>query len=249
MQEELHRAAQFLRSASAPLFLSGAGISAESGVPTFRGSDGLWQNYRPEELATPEAFARDPHLVWEWYNWRKRLIAECSPNPAHFATTRLAQLLPGILCITQNVDGLHKAAGLNGILEMHGNIYRTRCIHCSTIADNRNEVTPTTTCTQCGKAPLRPDVVWFGEALPPQIMQKIHETLRNADAILVVGTSGTVYPAAGFAVEVRRRGGKVIEINTEKAYRHYPDDIYLPGKAGEILPALVEILATMMSNE
>lgn len=245
MQKELHCAAECLCSAKAPLFLSGAGISAESGIPTFRGSDGLWKNYRPEELATPEAFARDPHLVWQWYNWRKRLIAECNPNPAHFAAARLPQLLPNILCITQNVDGFHRAAGLNDILEMHGNIYRTRCVHCGAVAHNKDEVTPATLCAQCGRTPLRPDVVWFGEALPAPIMQKIHEYLQKADAILVVGTSGTVYPAAGFAIEVRRRGGQVITINTEMAYQHYPKDIYLRGKAGEILPALVETLAKM----
>lgn len=239
MKDSITASANVLRQARHPIFLSGAGISAESGIPTFRGSDGLWKNYRPEELATPEAFARDPHLVWQWYNWRKSLIAECKPNPAHYAAVELKRLLPELLCVTQNVDGFHTLAGLTDILEMHGNIYRTRCLSCKTVAENRTEITPTTPCPACGKVPLRPDVVWFGEALPRSVMDTLHERLQVADAILVVGTSGTVYPAAGFAIEVRRRRGRVIEINIDAAHRPYADDIYLHGKAGEILPAIV----------
>lgn len=239
MKETIAAAARLLHHARRPIFLSGAGISAESGIPTFRGQDGLWNNYRAEELATPEAFARDPHLVWQWYNWRKNLIAECKPNPAHYAAAELQQLLPELLCVTQNVDGFHALAGLTVILEMHGNIYHTRCLSCKTVAENRTEITPTTPCPACGKIPLRPDVVWFGEALPRQVMDTLHERLQVADAILVVGTSGTVYPAAGFAVEVRRRRGAVIEINIDTAHRPYADDIYLHGKAGDLLPAIV----------
>ncbi|HNJ67294.1 MAG TPA: Sir2 family NAD-dependent protein deacetylase, partial [Turneriella sp.] len=170
MKETIAAAARLLHHARRPIFLSGAGISAESGIPTFRGQDGLWNNYRAEELATPEAFARDPHLVWQWYNWRKNLIAECKPNPAHYAAAELQQLLPQLLCVTQNVDGFHALAGLNQVLEMHGNIYRTRCLSCRTVAENRSEIDPTTPCPACGKVPLRPDVVWFGEALPRAVM-------------------------------------------------------------------------------
>lgn len=242
MKDSIAKAARLLHESRHPIFLSGAGISAESGIPTFRGADGLWKNYRPEELATPEAFARDPHLVWQWYNWRKNLIAKCKPNPAHYAAAKLQQLLPQLLCVTQNVDGFHALAGLSEILEMHGNIYRTRCLSCKTVAENRSEITPTTPCPACGKVPLRPDVVWFGEALPRQVMDTLHESLQVADAILVVGTSGTVYPAAGFAVEVRRRRGRVIEINTDEAHRPYAEDIYLHGTAGDILPAIVQEL-------
>ncbi|MFZ5631153.1 MAG: NAD-dependent deacylase [Spirochaetota bacterium] len=242
MQETIAAAARLLQRARHPIFLSGAGISAESGIPVFRGNDGLWKNYRPEELATPEAFARDPHLVWQWYNWRRRLIAECKPNAAHYATVRLKQLLPGLLCVTQNVDGFHALAGLTEILEMHGNIYRTRCLSCKKVEENRNEIDPTTPCPACGKVPLRPDVVWFGEALPRAVMDRLHERLQFADVILVVGTSGTVYPAAGFAIEVRRRLGNVIEINTDEGHRPYAEDIYLRGKAGDLLPAIVQEL-------
>jgi NAD-dependent deacetylase len=242
MKDLIATAARILHHARHPIFLSGAGISAESGIPTFRGSEGLWKNYRAEELATPEAFARDPHLVWQWYNWRKERIAQCKPNPAHYAAAELKKLLPQLLCVTQNVDGFHALAGLSEVLEMHGNIYRTRCLSCKTVEENRTEITPTTPCPACGKVPLRPDVVWFGETLPRQVMDVIYARLQIADAILVVGTSGTVYPAAGFAVEVRRRRGTVIEINTDAAHRPYADDIYLHGKAGEILPAIVDEL-------
>lgn len=245
MKEMIAAAARQIHAARHPIFLSGAGISAESGIPTFRGQDGLWRSHRPEELATPEAFARDPHLVWQWYNWRKGLIAECKPNPAHYAAAKLQQLLPQLTCVTQNVDGFHALAGLAEILEMHGNIYRTRCLSCKHVKEHRTEVTPTTPCPACGKIPLRPDVVWFGEALPRAVMDTLHERLQVADTILVVGTSGTVYPAAGFAIEVRRRRGRVIEINTDEAHRPYAEDIYLRGKAGDILPALVQEIAKL----
>lgn len=267
--EKIAEAAKILRAAHHPIFLSGAGISAESGIPTFRSGDSsrnsgtaLWEKYRaeatrgrepdvatpeaatmaslrPEELATPEAFARDPGLVWQWYNWRKRLISEKQPNPAHHAAAELARLLPDMLCLTQNVDGFHALAGLENILEMHGNIYRTRCTSCGSVHQMRSEVNPTTLCPACGRSPLRPDIVWFGEALPRAIMQTIHERLAIADAILVVGTSGSVYPAAGFAVEVRRRRGHVLEINVDEKHRPFTGDIYLHGPAGVLLPQLV----------
>jgi len=238
----MEKAADALRRAKYPLFLSGAGISAESGVPTFRGNEGLWSNYRAEDLATPEAFARDPHLVWDWYNWRKRLIATTQPNAAHFAMHRIAQKLPNLLCATQNVDGLHALAGLDSILEMHGNIYRTRCTACGAFSTIRDDVTPTTPCGTCQSASLRPDIVWFGEQLPRVVLDTIYKRLEVCDAILVVGTSGSVYPAAGFAIEVRRRGGAVIEINVDDGHMPYARDIYLRGKAGELLPKLGDLI-------
>lgn len=258
--EKIAEAAKILRAARHPIFLSGAGISAESGIPTFRGARGArvsgdtpalstaeghagaMASLRPEEVATPETFARDPGLVWQWYNWRKQLISEKQPNPAHHAAAELARLLPDMLCLTQNVDGFHALAGLEKILEMHGNIYRTRCTNCSSVHEMRSEVNPTTLCPACGRSPLRPDIVWFGEALPRAVMQTIHERLAIADAILVVGTSGSVYPAAGFAVEVRRRRGHVLEINVDENHRPFAGDIYLHGPAGVLLPQLVAAL-------
>ncbi len=286
LQQQIERAAKILKSSLAPLFLSGAGISAESGIPTFRrpldvkaadegtrgaevrsdkdvaavdestrgaavrsdrdvaaadeSADALWQKYNPEDLATPAAFARDPALVWSWYNWRKRLIAEKKPNPAHYAAADLKLKLPQLLAATQNVDGFHKLAGLESILEMHGNIYRTRCLACGAVHENRADVFADTPCSACDQPRLRPDIVWFGEALPQGILHAIYERLSHYDAVLVVGTSGTVYPAAGFAVEVRRREGHVIEINLDHAPQHYTNDVYLRGRAGDILPRIVE---------
>ncbi len=242
LQQQIARAAAVLKSARAPLFLSGAGISAESGIPTFRGADGLWKNYRAEDLATPAAFQRDPALVWDWYNWRKRLIAEKKPNPAHHAAAQLAATLPNLMTVTQNVDGFHALAGLEGILEMHGNIYRTRCLSCGDIAENRDDIFANTPCAACAKPGLRPDIVWFGEAIPSSVLQRIYERLNVCDAILVVGTSGSVYPAAGFAVEVRRREGHVIEINIDEGHTPYANDIYLCGRAGDILPRIADLV-------
>jgi NAD-dependent deacetylase len=238
----IKRAAAVLKAAKHPLFLSGAGISAESGIPTFRGTEGLWKNFRAEELATPEAFRRDPALVWEWYNWRKRLISEKKPNPAHHAIVTISKKLPGLLSVTQNVDGFHALAGLGEILEMHGNIFRARCTSCKSVHAMHDEVHPQTPCPACTAAALRPDIVWFGEQLPSAILDKIYERLRVADVILVVGTSGQVYPAAGFAVEVRRREGHVIEINIEEGHKAYTNDIYIRGKAGDILPQIAALL-------
>jgi NAD-dependent deacetylase len=238
----IHRAAEILKAARHPLFLSGAGISAESGIPIFRGSEGLWRNFRAEELATPEAFRRDPALVWEWYNWRKALIAEKQPNAAHHALRVIAEKLPDLLCVTQNVDGFHALAGLDEILEMHGNIFRVRCIACKKVHPMRAEVFSETPCPACAEPKLRPDIVWFGEQLPTAVLDKIYERLKICDAILVVGTSGQVYPAAGFAIEVRRREGHVIEINVDEEHKAYANDIYIKGKAGDVLPKIAELV-------
>lgn len=238
----IEKAASILKAAQYPLFLSGAGISAESGIPTFRGAEGLWKNFRAEDLATPEAFARDPHLVWEWYNWRKKLISEKKPNPGHFAIYAIAQKLPGLLAATQNVDGFHALAGLTDVLEMHGNIFRARCIACKSVFEMRGDVTPETPCPACGAPKLRPDIVWFGEQLPTGVLDRLYDRLRVCDVILVVGTSGSVFPAAGFAVEVRRREGQVIEINVDDSHKPYASDIYIKGKAGEILPKIAELI-------
>ncbi len=251
--EQLHLAAQILTRAKHPLFLSGAGISAESGIPTFRaaheaadsgmvGATPLWTRYKPEDLATPAAFMRDPALVWDWYNWRKKLISEKQPNAAHFAATELARQMPHLLFVTQNVDGFHALAGLPQVLEMHGNIFRARCLGCAALHELRGDVTPGTPCPACGELSLRPDIVWFGEALPKEILHKIYERLRICDAIVVVGTSGSVYPAAGFAVEVRRHEGHVIEINIDANHKPYANDVYLRGTAAELLPELAQLI-------
>ena len=241
------KAASLLKNARHPLFLSGAGISAESGIPTFRGAEsaragGLWKNFRAEDLATPEAFRRDPALVWDWYNWRKRLILEKKPNAAHHAIVAIAAKIPQLLCVTQNVDGFHRLAGLENILEMHGNIFRARCTACRSVHALVGDVDPQTPCPACGQTALRPDIVWFGEQIPGALLDAIYERLRLADLILVVGTSGQVYPAAGFAIEVRRREGHVIEINTDETHQAYANDVYIRGRAGEVLPQIADLI-------
>ncbi len=171
---------------------TGAGVSAESGIPTFRGAGGLWRNFRAEDLATPEAFARDPKLVWEWYEWRRGLIRDAQPNAAH----RAIALLPDALVVTQNVDGLHARAGSADVLELHGNIFRVRCLRESTVESAPDAFSEMPPRCQCG-ALLRPDVVWFGEMLPEGAIERAAREIRRADLLLVIGTSGVVQPAAG----------------------------------------------------
>jgi len=195
--------------------LTGAGVSAESGVPVFRGPQGLWRQFRPEELATPQAFARDPKLVWEWYDWRRQLVARCRPNPAHLTLARMEQVLPEMTLVTQNVDGLHQRAGSHHVLELHGNIWRTRCVQEGTATSLADvplpEIPPR---CRCG-ALLRPDVVWFGESLDPRILQTAMEAASRAEVMLVVGTSAAVYPAAQLPIVALENGAYVIEVNPE----------------------------------
>ena len=222
--------------------LSGAGISAESGVPTFRGPGGLWQNHRPEDLATPEAFARDPELVWRWYNWRRGLIAACRPNPAHHALAALEGRGVELTLITQNVDGLHRLAGSRNLLEIHGSIWRVRCTSCAHAGEDRDPDLPATpACPQCGGL-LRPDVVWFGESLDPDLLARAWGAAERAEVMLVVGTSAVVQPAASLAEVAGRAGATVIEVNLEPTPNTGRVDIALLGPAGEILPRLVEPL-------
>ena len=222
--------------------LSGAGISAESGVPTFRGKGGLWENHRPEDLATPQAFARDPDLIWRWYHWRRKIIAQCKPNPAHLALAALEAKRPGFTLVTQNVDGLHRLAGSRDPLEIHGNIWRQRCTECGLVCENQDsweESKPD--CAQCGDL-ARPDVVWFGEALDPVLVQSSWQAAYQADYLLVVGTSARVHPAAGLTGAAKETGAFVVEVNLEPTPNTAWVDLPLLGKAGEILPLLVEAL-------
>lgn len=217
--------------------LTGAGISAESGVPTFRGQDGLWKNFRAEELATPEAFRRDPVLVWEWYNWRRKLISEKKPNPGHTALVEIEKRTPAFRLISQNVDGLHGLAGSRNLIEIHGNIWKVRCTGCGKITDDRRVPIPITpSCLSCGKM-LRPHIVWFGESLDPNDISGAVEALGNCDIMLVIGTSGVVQPAASFASEARSHGAFIVEINPDSGTP--AADIHLRGKAGELLPKLI----------
>ncbi|MHA1930522.1 MAG: NAD-dependent protein deacylase [Candidatus Thorarchaeota archaeon] len=220
---------------------TGAGISKESNVPTFRGEDGLWRNYDAMELATPSAFARNPKLIWEWYAWRQGLIGDCNPNPAHEVLVELEK--NGILksLITQNVDGLHRRAGSQNVLEVHGNLWALKCSSCPHKDRLSSPAVSIPKCPDCGEN-LRPDVVWFGEQLDPQIMNGVYQELEKADAILVIGTSALVQPAASFPLAVRQRGGHIIEINVEETPLTPYADVHLPGKAGEVLPRLKDMV-------
>lgn len=238
----IDQALSWLASAGHVAALTGAGVSAESGIPTFRGLGGLWRGRDPISLATPEAFARDPATVWEFYNWRRDLVARAQPNPAHRALTRLAAIVPRFSLITQNVDRLHQRAGSLDVLELHGNLGDVRCTRCRRTFDRDGDSLPALPmCDDCGGL-LRPAVVWFGEPLPPTIWDWAEAAVRDADVLLVVGTSAVVYPAAGLATLAHRLGRRVIEINPDPTPITPDVDLSLQGRAGSILPALVAAL-------
>ncbi|MBW1784248.1 MAG: NAD-dependent deacylase [Deltaproteobacteria bacterium] len=240
MEKELNDLREALKNAERVAVLTGAGISAESGVPTFRGADGLWKNYQATDLATPEAFARDPELVWEFYNWRRGLISQKTCNPAHTALAELERRIPDFTLISQNVDGLHLLAGSQHLLEIHGNIWRVRCTRChETTLDRAPNMGHLPKCDTCGGL-LRPDVVWFGESLDPEILHQAAEAARRCQIMLVIGTSSVVQPAASLAVTAKSGGAVLAEINLERTPNSNLMDVVLLGKAGEILPRLVE---------
>ena len=230
---------EWIEAAGSVAVLTGAGISAESGVPTFRGDNGLWREHKPEDLATPEAFARDSNLVWEWYNWRRERVATARPNAGHQALVKLEIRKRNFTLITQNVNGLHDAAGSGKILKLHGDIWRLRCTQCGSNWPDRRAPLPTLPphCACGGLA--RPDVVWFGEPLPPGMMLEAEHAVQSADVLLVVGTSAVVYPAAGLIPLAKSQGCKVIEINPKTTPFSEMADRSLRGPAGEILPLLV----------
>ena len=219
--------------------MTGAGISAESGIPTFRGAGGIWKEYKPEDLATPEAFARDPRLVWEWYNWRRESIAKAAPNPAHKALVQLEIRKPRYTLITQNVDGLHELAGSRNVLRLHGSVWAVRCLACGREAiDKRIPIPEMPPKCECGGL-LRPAVVWFGEALPGEIWKAAEAAARSADLFLVIGTSAVVYPAASLAQTAKSAGARVVEINIAETPLTGDLDGFLQGPSGELLPQLI----------
>ena len=235
---ELDQARQWIRDARSIGVLTGAGISAESGIPTFRGVGGLWKSFRPEDLATPEAFARDPRLVWEWYDFRRSLIAQAQPNPGHQALTQLEKQKVSFTLITQNVDGLHARAGSRNVLELHGSIWVLRCNSCGREwTDQSVPLAIPPLCTCGGMA--RPGVVWFGEMLPEAMLEAALRATSACDVFLVVGTSAIVYPAAGLIPRAKASGARVIEINIEPTPCSTVVDSVLMGPSGKILPQIV----------
>jgi NAD-dependent deacetylase len=222
------------------IVLTGAGISAESGVPTFRGEDGLWKQYRAEELATPAAFNANPKLVWEWYDWRRGIIGKAEPNPGHRAIAEMEGIFPHFFLITQNVDGLHRRAGSTKVIEIHGNLWDLRCVAEGTVREDTRvplpEIPPVCACG----ALLRPHVVWFGESLDQDDLSRAYRLIEACSLLLVVGTSAVVQPVASFPLMAKQGGAFVVEVNMDPTPISSLVDVSLHGKAGEILPALLE---------
>ena len=253
MSDDRQRARHLLRAASRILVLTGAGVSAESGVPTFRGAGGLWKHFRPEDLATPEAFARDARRVWEWYALRRDTVITCEPNAAHRAMASFALTRGSMTIVTQNVDGLHARAARAEAgsgdataampLELHGSILRDRCSECGARSEpvpvDASSLTTLPRCVPCGGL-LRPDVVWFGEMLDAGVLSAAGAAAARADVCLMVGTSALVHPAASLPLLTRARGGAIIEVNPEETPISSVAEVSLRGSAARVVPGLLD---------
>jgi NAD-dependent deacetylase len=252
-EDRLIRKAAFrLKGTRLLVVLTGSGVSQESGIPTFRDAqDGLWARYNPQDLATREGFLSNPAMVWEWYSYRFGMVESARPNPGHLAIAEMEGLFPQVTVVTQNIDGLHQTAGSTDVVELHGNIRRYKCLdgrHTGfTRADvaARTEVPPL--CPYCG-ALLRPDVAWFGEMLPADAIYRAFDLCMSCDAMLVVGTSGEVEPAASLPLHAARSGALVIDVNPDRDQTASWAGIFLRGPSGEILPRLVEALRTPVNG-
>lgn len=230
-----------LKAARDVTALTGAGVSQESGLRTFRDpQSGIYTQQRPEDLASPEGFARNPKLVWDWYAGRREQLKSARPNRGHYALAEMERRIPNFQLVTQNVDGLHQAAGSRGVVELHGNIQQVKCSRCARLADDwddQGEGVPT--CRVCGGL-LRPNVVWFGESLPRPALEKAIEAARSCEVFFSIGTSAVVQPAASLAVAAKNRNGVLVEVNPEETALTSRADFFLRGKSGEILPELVQ---------
>lgn len=245
----LEEVVTLLDKASSVVFLTGAGVSRESGIPTFREAQtGLWENYNPEELATPQAFKRNPILVWQWYDHRRKKLNEVSPNPGHYAIAELEKLVPKVLVLTQNVDGLHRAAGSSDVVELHGNIREFFCFDRQHPAANVPLGLEEPAKCHCGSL-LRPAVVWFNEALPPDAMNRAQRELMNASVLLVVGTSSLVHPAAGLPLLALQKDIPVVEINPDDTPLTRLATYVLPGPSGKVMPQIVDALKKIRSDK
>ena len=255
-QTLITEAAHLVASAQIVAVSSGAGISKESGVPTFRDAqDGLWSQYSPEQLATPQAFRRDRDLVWSWYQYRTQMVTEVEPNLGHYAVASLEDSVPQVVVLTQNIDGLHARAGSTDIVEVHGRLGRYKCfancqglptiVDIETVAQDGQHAPQCPHCTDY----LRPDVTWYGEALPVGALERAISVAESCDVMLVVGTSGTVQPAASLPVVAKQHGATLIEINPVPSMLSSEMDIFLQGPSGEILPALLESVRSLNGLE
>lgn len=239
LQRSIDDAAQQVAAAESVAALTGAGVSAESGIPTFRDCGGLWEDFRVQDVATPEAFQRNPRLVWKFYNARRTNLADVRPNPAHFALAEWATLVSDFHVITQNVDRLHHAAGSRHVIELHGDLWSVRCDRCCEVFDRtRESLAEMPECDRCGRL-VRPNVVWFGEELATDVWAAASAAARRCECMLVVGTSAVVHPAAGLASMARDAGADVVEINLEETPARSIANLSLYGPAGVLLPQLV----------
>lgn len=232
--------------AESVVVFTGAGVSRESGLATFRGEEGLWETYRPEELATPQAFQARPGVVWRWYAWRWRQAAEASPNPGHHALARLPEVFPAVTLVTQNVDGLHQRAGSRDPIEVHGSVLVARCHACRRempMEDAVGRSPEEPPACDCGGL-YRPAVVWFGEPLPREALERAFEAAQGADLLLSVGTSAQVFPAAGVLEIACKAGAAVVEVNPQATGFSHVADLRITRPAGEALPELVEEMAS-----
>jgi NAD-dependent deacetylase len=245
LEDRIDKAADILKDVRSVVVSTGAGMSKESGIPTFRDApNALWENYNPEDLASPQGFLKNPSLVWRWYQDRQKMIAAAEPNPGHKAIAELEELYDDFVVITQNIDDLHRKAGSRSIIEIHGNIFRYKCFdneHPLKELPKDDRVPPRCSCGSM----IRPDVVWFGEPLPQDGIKLAYEVLYRCDAILVVGTSGIVVPAAYFPSIAKNEGAKVIEVNPEMSQITQDADVFLQGPAGEVLPRVVEKIRSL----
>jgi NAD-dependent deacetylase len=233
------RLTRLLKTVESVVAFTGAGISAESGVPTFRGGDGIWAKMRPEELASMSGFLKNPDLVWQWYAHRKKVIAEVEPNAGHRALVAMERLFPHVTVITQNIDNLHRRAGSSIVHELHGNIERNYCMKCGTFYANEAvlAVAGVPVCDACGGT-IRPDVVWFGELLPEEEWERALRAAQSADLFFSIGTSSVVYPAASLPLTAKMQGAFLVEINPEPTPLTGRADEFLQGPAGDILPMI-----------
>lgn len=228
-----------LRESESIVFFTGAGISSESGIPTFRGKDGIWNKLRPEELANFDAFIRNPEMVWEWYNHRKKIIHDGRPNAAHLAIAEMQNHFKNVTVVTQNIDNFHRRAGSNNIFELHGNIERNFCINCKKYYNEELDFSAGVPKCVCGGL-IRPDVVWFGEYLPEDQFLGGEKAAINSDIFFVIGTSAVVYPAAGLIYTAKQSGATIVEVNIEETTLSSIANYSFFGKAGEILPRILE---------
>jgi len=231
-----------LKSAQKIVFFSGAGISAESGIPTFRGTDGIWNKMKPEELASFAAFMKNPKLVWDWYQYRREIVHNTDPNPGHYAIAEMEKYFPQVTVVTQNVDNLHRRAGSTTIYELHGNIEKNYCINCRKRYDfiNFPDSGSSPKC-ECGGL-IRPDIVWFGEMLPDDQYSAAEKAAKDCDILFVIGTSAVVYPAAYIPLIAKDNRKYVVEINITETELSYRLDYSIPGKSGEVLPRVLELV-------